>query len=642
MSKMVTDSSTIMGAAIPLQYTPLIAANAIRLLRIPRKRINSSQNDHSDYMLYRVLLEDGHSYTALSYSWGDPTTTELIFVNNQSIQVTQNLLAALASLRNEESDVFLWVDAICINQHDLVERTAQVQLMRQIYKTAQRVVVWLGPSTPETDCTMQETRRFGAKLIGTGMWDLNSNELFPWNESRVYTSEAARTKQEINEIVIDLIQEVRQGKNPFWWNISDLRKRSWWSRVWCLQELANAREAVFRCGQEEVDFKLQWAWSLFNSIFSNAWHERHWEKGDYDHRKLVADTLSNGVPGNQIGLRSRTLSGEPLELAFLLCICHLSTFVDNRLDATDPRDRVYALLGIATDEAAKDIVPDYTLSCEDTYIMTARALLNHGYENVFSLCRKRNVCKDLPSWVPDWSAQNRLSWSSSAHSTFNASSMPNNPHGLCKDYAEFPDKLSRVIIQKAAFVDRIEEVGQVWSVNEDYLFDYEMAGPYFSDIRTFLSWSSRYSVPQKEEAEWRLPIGHACDETMSDGSQPVAYDSGMLARYAVLKAYLNGYVTAEDLGDNGIFVSRYANRMLQVHNSRPFITHTGHVGVCVEETRPGDFIAILLGTRVPYVLRPGDDADLWTLVGESHVCGIMFGEFMRQDPAPAIVNIRLH
>jgi hypothetical protein len=72
-----------------------------------------------------------------------------------------------------------------------------------------------------------------------------------------------------------------------------------------------------------------------------------------------------------------------------------------RIDATDPRDRVFALLGIANDEAAKEIVADYTLSCEHAYIMTATALLRHGHDDVLSLCRQRGVCTDLPSWVPD-------------------------------------------------------------------------------------------------------------------------------------------------------------------------------------------------------------------------------------------------
>ncbi|KIM96986.1 hypothetical protein OIDMADRAFT_169760, partial [Oidiodendron maius Zn] len=68
-------------------------------------------------------------------------------VNNERIWVTQNLYHALASLRYEKETRVLWVDAICINQVDNAEREAQVPQMRNIYGSANRVVVWLG-TTP--------------------------------------------------------------------------------------------------------------------------------------------------------------------------------------------------------------------------------------------------------------------------------------------------------------------------------------------------------------------------------------------------------------------------------------------------------------------------------------------------------------
>lgn len=61
----------------------------------------------------------------------------------------------------------------------------------------------------------------------------------------------------------------------------------------------------------------------------------------------------------------------------------------DRTDSTDPRDVVYALLGIAIDDAAEDIVADYTLTCEQAYVMTAKALLRHGHDDILSCCRLR-------------------------------------------------------------------------------------------------------------------------------------------------------------------------------------------------------------------------------------------------------------
>jgi hypothetical protein len=92
-------------------------------------------------------------YNTLSYTWGDPTNTRIIYVNDQEFAVTINLEAALRVLRNKyasEPRLHLWVDAICINQNDTDERNLQVKRMGEIYSQAFRVDVWLGEFSDET------------------------------------------------------------------------------------------------------------------------------------------------------------------------------------------------------------------------------------------------------------------------------------------------------------------------------------------------------------------------------------------------------------------------------------------------------------------------------------------------------------
>lgn len=96
---------------------------------------------------------------------------------NHSKPITESLAIALTSLRSQDHDVLRWADAICIHQHDPVEKTAQVQLMCDIYQTATQVIIWLGPSTPDTYYTMREMRKLGDELINVGLWDLSSEEL---------------------------------------------------------------------------------------------------------------------------------------------------------------------------------------------------------------------------------------------------------------------------------------------------------------------------------------------------------------------------------------------------------------------------------------------------------------------------------
>src|SRR6266536_990785 len=98
--------------------------------------------------LVEVSLHDAREcgYEALSYAWGPPTFSERIFIDNEYLPVTANLLAALKSLA-EDKPRFLWIDAICINQTDLVEKSTQIPLMTEIYRSAKQVIVWLGEET---------------------------------------------------------------------------------------------------------------------------------------------------------------------------------------------------------------------------------------------------------------------------------------------------------------------------------------------------------------------------------------------------------------------------------------------------------------------------------------------------------------
>jgi hypothetical protein len=108
-------------------------------------------------------LDNAPPYLALSYVWGDATITQDIILNGMPRSVTTNLAAALwhfrkfgmpgeteSEMRQVGSDQFLWIDAICINQKDLRERSDEIQLMGTIFSRAAAVVAWLGPGDDKT------------------------------------------------------------------------------------------------------------------------------------------------------------------------------------------------------------------------------------------------------------------------------------------------------------------------------------------------------------------------------------------------------------------------------------------------------------------------------------------------------------
>lgn len=132
------------------KYTPL-PSRTIRLLHLmPHEDEDAEiQGQLVEYSLER----SGGSpalYEALSYVWGDPNNPRKISIDGNELQVTISLHSALQQIRHTLMTRILWIDAICINQGDDVEKGQQVGYMAEIYSKASRVIVWLGE--PENGC----------------------------------------------------------------------------------------------------------------------------------------------------------------------------------------------------------------------------------------------------------------------------------------------------------------------------------------------------------------------------------------------------------------------------------------------------------------------------------------------------------
>ncbi|KAF8864373.1 HET-domain-containing protein, partial [Acephala macrosclerotiorum] len=94
------------------------------------------------------------SYTALSYTWGDPLPKAKIEIDGRPFHITQNLERALRHLRASRIAVKLWADSLCINQEDVEERNFHVSQMRSIYSAAQSTAIFLGEATEGSDALL--------------------------------------------------------------------------------------------------------------------------------------------------------------------------------------------------------------------------------------------------------------------------------------------------------------------------------------------------------------------------------------------------------------------------------------------------------------------------------------------------------
>ena len=96
------------------------------------------------------------SYEALSYTWGDPRDIcpSPIDFNGYRTYISTNLEAALRALRYSEYPRVLWIDALYINQKDVLEKNRQIAMMGSIFETARNVVIWLGTKSEDSDLAM--------------------------------------------------------------------------------------------------------------------------------------------------------------------------------------------------------------------------------------------------------------------------------------------------------------------------------------------------------------------------------------------------------------------------------------------------------------------------------------------------------
>jgi hypothetical protein len=140
-------------------YSSLLSKpESFRLLRLirPEHKTAPIKGQLFNYSLHESETRPPQ-YEALSYVWGDPKKTLPISIDDYCFDVTENLHAALWSLR-DRSVSWLWVDAICINQLDPKERGHQVRYMAKIYGKASRVLVWLGEAGDNSDRAFTEIR----------------------------------------------------------------------------------------------------------------------------------------------------------------------------------------------------------------------------------------------------------------------------------------------------------------------------------------------------------------------------------------------------------------------------------------------------------------------------------------------------
>lgn len=367
------------------RFEALEQSDAIRLLVLEP----GTGQDPVSVRLIQAHLSSSPKFEAISYVWGDPGDTTAILCSGRVINITQNLHAALQQFRLPNAERVLWADAICINQTDLGEKNTQVPLMKDIYSEASAVLVWLGSGSPKLERGLNALGQLHVYFC---------RHLKHYNDDAKYRRRLlgadGRARIPIRSLSLKDSEELRKLD---WDAISDLLSLPWFGRVWTLQEIVNAKEAVLVCGGRTAAFH-KFARPIVELFLQYVDSARTLELG------LTINFPINSVWSVMETSRLRASRASNLDKTTLYELVRRH----NLRQCTDPRDKIYGFLGLATDQTAngQPFLPQYNLSVETIYrdfalwsIAVTRSL------DIFSSIRDYRVhssLRGLPSWVPDW------------------------------------------------------------------------------------------------------------------------------------------------------------------------------------------------------------------------------------------------
>ncbi|KAE8445966.1 hypothetical protein EG329_012605 [Mollisiaceae sp. DMI_Dod_QoI] len=562
--------------------------NQIRLLKILPVRLVDGEEQGVECSLFVTSLDDTPKYKALSYAWGEQSNDREVVLDDRLFRVSSNLYSALWQLQSYSRIKTFWIDALCINQNDNLERSEQVSKMRTIYERAENVVVWLGPTSASTSSAF-------SLLEDLYQHRLQKGYIASYLESRIENLEA----------------------------IAKLFGREYWDRIWVVQEVNSAKKITVQCGRYTID------WLKMKAVQEMLWadHDRYiLEISSAEPRLsgLSFAILWGGV--NALEIRRRDPSSTLPDL-----YTTLTAFSPKR--ATDPRDRIFALVSLTTARDDPRFTIDYSASLRQVYIDVAKYILasSKKLDVICSMPRGYNEL-NLPSWVSDW-AVSESKFGDALGAMMQGRGDPFGSAGSSTAEVELKHN-DEVLVADGFVLGRIQVVGRKGSLESPS--DFRAAMP------VLLNWYKLFTLKRGTTA---AQIDAFCRVIFYDRfhSKDFVYNSEIelmqrLLGAIALLAQENSpseevdpqLVTWKETHDvSKWWAKSWIGRACRgINCQRLFLSNTGLAGRCPDLAEPGDIICILLGCCIPVILRPHDGHYL--IIGGAYVHDYMYGKGMQE------------
>jgi hypothetical protein len=580
--------------------------NEIRVVKL-QNRASSPDSTDIICVLEHVSLDDKPHYVALSYVWGDPGRTYPIVLDGFKVQVTENMYQALLQLQRASDPYTLWVDALCINQTDNSERGTQVQLMTRIYSEAAQVFIWLGLEDEGSIVAIHQLR-------GLGQAFLKLRET-PDFDSRIQL------------FVEFLLKDGSFRLNEIW---KLIRQRPWWRRLWIIQEAILAQEAIMVCGNHSASWEyISTGLEVFEWMILCISSDLQYR----DAFSTIADIYPNVVYFITASKQFKSGNRRGLELLDLL----RWTSISDSIQSTDPRDRIYGLLGLLTEKEREKIPVDYSpsITCEEVLFVATKALVGQHGPNVLSFCQQTGLSAGLPSWVPDWTSKIRPTLGSvSPTLKHNYSASGTTVWEPITINATYYQPILPLRSVKVSQIVRTASEFKADPNTQTYLRDCKVWLVEIEELLLNHPCGSSDATNTAKQNIWRLPIAD-----MSHGSR-AREEEGFDHAWKVLTGAIHPPPERSEDPDQWVRNESWSyRRAWNNYFRRPFISMEGQPGIGPAHTQNGDVICIFLGGDIPFIIRDNGDGS-YRLIGEAYVHGVMAGEAMEGDTVIETIKLR--
>ena len=547
----------------------------------------------------KLTINAAPPYESVSYCWGDTSVKTTVAVENAPVEVPQTAASALHRLRSPDFARTLWIDALCIDQRNVEERSHQVADMHSIYRNATLNLVWLG---------QDENGRMDRAF--TTMKTVLAEAAVQTADFAKFATTVSDADGNIQTSMSGLATDI--DLRP----ILELFQRPYFRRLWVVQEAALSSKSVCFCGPHEV---------LLIDILRAAtflYFKRNFVAVDFRFNKGI---YSATTVWSLMHRELTTTDRQRLRLSPLLRKLQ-------RFKTHDPRDHVYGVLGLYKQHSGIKLLspllePDYNKSLEHVLRDAARFCMTE--QNDLEPLNKvahwiEGTNEQTPSWVPRWDRRWNPGKDTSCLVThFRAS-------GSSRVHISTPDIGGEDVLSVLGIFVAGPDNSRVVVISQSYA-DIDHAHLFLNEALQLMS-GAKALGESGEDVALALVTTLLGDRTLE--SDPVSERD--VEEFKALQQHISTFgkrppsyrsmnVGVIDANANAMGAARFLSAIWRACKLRRFfVTESGHMGIGPPTMATGDSVVILYGGYTPFILRA--QGDEYRFIGESYVHGMMQGE----------------